>query len=429
MLQDNFNLSQSETLTDECVIAKKIYGRCKQQDCLKPVDCSRVHSAPCPNTELPPDIPDSIRIGSSIFTGISLTNVGTSTSPLITDLATGDIIEFDDNPSLNLTWNNCIIKSVNTENITFRNFRIIGSLEKYPDSMKTNALPLMNIDKCNNVVIDGVTLENCRTVTTQIGDCKKVKIINSSIKNSLRDGFRCVNCSDVIIMGNYLFNVADDCITVSSVNDVTNVPSNTIISNNIIRMSQGIKALGGKNITISNNQFKLCHNTAISVCRVLSGSEGLDIPMNVVITDNIIQDNIRFQQFSEGALIIDIIGTIKSTIDSKIIGLTQAPYNYTWVKNSEIQGAFENIIVKNNLITRTLPPVTKISEYGYGSIIIRDGKTPFNDLPITEDSFNTYFRAIFWYGCLFGNYVYKQPFNLFFKRQKTCKRRENKTGF
>lgn len=96
MLQDNFNLSQSETLTDECVIAKKIYGRCKQQDCLKPIDCSRVHSAPCPNTELPPDIPDSIRIGSSIFTGISLTNVGTSTSPLITDLATGDIIEFDD---------------------------------------------------------------------------------------------------------------------------------------------------------------------------------------------------------------------------------------------------------------------------------------------------------------------------------------------
>lgn len=37
MSQDNFNVVQSDTLYDECLIAKKIYGRCKQQDCLKPI--------------------------------------------------------------------------------------------------------------------------------------------------------------------------------------------------------------------------------------------------------------------------------------------------------------------------------------------------------------------------------------------------------
>jgi len=44
-MQDNFQVKNAEAqqvITDECVIAQKIYGKCRQQDCLKPVDANTI---------------------------------------------------------------------------------------------------------------------------------------------------------------------------------------------------------------------------------------------------------------------------------------------------------------------------------------------------------------------------------------------------
>ena len=104
MSQDNFNVLQAEALIDECLIAKKIYGRCKQQDCLRPVDCSHP-KVPFPDGVLPPEIPDFIKIDSSILgTGPSdstttLANSSTPTgnpTPLSGILTAGDTLAFDD---------------------------------------------------------------------------------------------------------------------------------------------------------------------------------------------------------------------------------------------------------------------------------------------------------------------------------------------
>lgn len=302
------------------------------------------------------------------------------------------IIRFDDNPNTSLNWGAVPFRSLDTVNITFKDFKIIGSLDKYPSSMQTNALPLLELNGCENILIDNLHLEGCRTITAQIGDCKNVKIINSTVKNALRDGFRCVNSSNVVVDNNYFHNVADDAITVSSVNSVVDhVNHNTIITNNIFILSQGIKALGGKNVVISDNIFKFCHNTSISVCYIETGIEGKTVPMNLTVNNNLIQDNLRFKQFGEGALIIDIIGTLKKKDEyGKIAGFTVAPYRHNWDKSPVYTPPFENVTVTNNKIVRTVPPTARISEYGYGQIIMRDGTTPYNDLEITEECFETY---------------------------------------
>jgi len=304
----------------------------------------------------------------------------------------GTIIHFDDNPVAALTWGAIPFRAISQSNIIFRDFKMVGSLDKYPTSMQTNALPLIEANGCEGILFDNVHLEGCRTVTTQIADCKNVTIINSSVKNAIRDGFRCVNCSNVKVTNNLFYNVADDSISVSSVDSVSgHVNLNTIITNNIFILSQGVKALGGKNVVISDNIFKLCHNTAISVCYIASGGEGKSIPMSLSINNNIIEDNIRFAQFGEGALIIDIIGTIKSAdANGKIPGFTIAPYTYNWQKSPTITPPFDNVSVTNNKIVRTRPITTKISDYGYGTIIIRDSTTPYNDLEIVEACFATY---------------------------------------
>lgn len=94
MSQDNFNVAdvkcKPRPLIDECMIAKKIYGRCKQQDCLKPVDYD--------TTPLPADY---IKISSSIYGGTStLANLKDEASPIIyptgsTSIAKGQVIAFD----------------------------------------------------------------------------------------------------------------------------------------------------------------------------------------------------------------------------------------------------------------------------------------------------------------------------------------------
>lgn len=78
MSQDNFNVLQPEALTDECLIAKKIYGRCKQQDCLKPTD-PYLPKPPCHDGMLPPETPDYINISSSFYGG-SATGTGLKNS-------------------------------------------------------------------------------------------------------------------------------------------------------------------------------------------------------------------------------------------------------------------------------------------------------------------------------------------------------------
>lgn len=88
MSQDNFNVLQPEALSDECLIAKKIYGRCKQQDCLRPVDYSHPIT-PCHDGLLPPDVSDFIKISSSLFGNPTDTNASstlanyTTSGPLI----------------------------------------------------------------------------------------------------------------------------------------------------------------------------------------------------------------------------------------------------------------------------------------------------------------------------------------------------------
>lgn len=66
MSQDNFNVLQVGELLDECLIAKKIYGRCKQQDCLKPIGYDVPPMPPFPIPPVPPLPPNSIPIPSTM---------------------------------------------------------------------------------------------------------------------------------------------------------------------------------------------------------------------------------------------------------------------------------------------------------------------------------------------------------------------------
>jgi hypothetical protein len=87
MSQDKFSVLDSDALINEGLLGKKIYGSCKQQDCLKPVDI---------NTPLQPA--NYLRIDSSVYGGTTnlQNNPSTATSPLLsTPILPGSMITFD----------------------------------------------------------------------------------------------------------------------------------------------------------------------------------------------------------------------------------------------------------------------------------------------------------------------------------------------
>lgn len=81
MSQDNFDVLDVQTLIDECLIAKKIYGRCKQQDCLRPNDAN----IPQPS--------DFIPISSSLYGGTTALNNAAVNAIFNAPILPGEIIE------------------------------------------------------------------------------------------------------------------------------------------------------------------------------------------------------------------------------------------------------------------------------------------------------------------------------------------------
>ena len=84
-MQENFEVKGmapcSSPISDECIIAHRVYGKCRQQDCLRPFD----------STVLTPP-PGAIEISSS-----RLGEVGSISGSVIVDgpIAPGEIITFN----------------------------------------------------------------------------------------------------------------------------------------------------------------------------------------------------------------------------------------------------------------------------------------------------------------------------------------------
>ena len=305
------------------------------------------------------------------------------------------IIKFDDKPSIAVNGN-YLFEANNCNHIEFRNLKIEGSLEDYPSS-ENGKIGVHSFDT-NTVIFNNVTFENMRHMCTAFANVKKVIFTNNRLINSIRDGIRVNNSYNVIISNNTFINVSDDAVAVHTLDRSTiQVGSGVIISNNIFEQSQGIKCTGSKTLNIVGNVFRRCIRHAIIV-RVPyeptlenpeGGIEG-DTNLNSVnISDNIINDTIG--GYGEN-VIIQVYGEPRNkNINDKIPGVNVAPYDYNYQNNIDDSnnglGGACSVSIVNNIITRTLPYVSKWSDWGYGKLLDRTNSTIWVDNEVNEDSF------------------------------------------
>ena len=133
---------------------------------------------------------------------------------------------------------------------------------------------------CENITFRNCSVINSMHAATQFFNIKKLRVQNNKIKDANRDGITVWrNSEDVIINGNYIDGVKDDCIALNSEAEASPIEdsaagysiSNALISGNIVGQDPdsvqggGIRVSGARWVDVTNNIVTKTFGTGILI--------------------------------------------------------------------------------------------------------------------------------------------------------------------
>lgn len=297
------------------------------------------------------------------------------------------IINFDDKSSV-LRDSNDLLTCSDTTDICFENFKIVGTaLTELTEVNQKQCLTGRNIDRLR---MQNVTIIGTRYMATAFRTVNNGIFTGNVLEYIARDGIRAVNSWNIVITGNTLKYVADDAIAVHSIDEETVPGSGVIISNNTLEGCQGIKVLGAKICTVSNNVFRRTLRIPIYIELPGTGTEGNSPQFAIDVSHNIITDTFRDRGNTQNIFITQGIGRFDdglSTMPSVTSDYT--PYTYLQGLDGTTMptiGQF-GIIISHNIISTTLGATAAYSDYGYGELFDRITTGFFSDPAVTAATF------------------------------------------
>lgn len=151
-----------------------------------------------------------------------------------------------------------------------------------------------------DITVQDVFIDGSPGMGIAIVNAANVKILNNTIKNTLRDGIYSHYSVNVLYSGNYLENIKDDALSMHDYGFNRDKPNiiamgypqagNSIIANNRIKNAmRGIGSIGLQTLTITGNVIEHVVNCGIEVCNTAEKFEGPDAQVrDVVISNNVI---------------------------------------------------------------------------------------------------------------------------------------------
>jgi polygalacturonase len=297
---------------------------------------------------------------------------------------------FHDDRSTQLRSGNDMLQCNDASNITFRDFRLEGTA--LTELTELNHKQTFSGSRIEGLRFINVTIKGTRFMATSFNRANNVLFSGNRIEDCIRDGLRCTNCSNVVITGNMIKNVADDAIATHALDSAELPSSGVVITNNVIESSQGIKVLGAKVLDISNNIIRRTTRGPIDIKLPDSGSEGNTPQFAINITNNIISDTFADRGINRVIQIQSAKGRDYGSLLTKP-GVSSPPYDFNYLNNidtgSPIYAGQYGINISNNQIIRTLPSGVNYSSWGYGLLFDRTTVGLFSDPFIGESTFNT----------------------------------------
>lgn len=259
------------------------------------------------------------------------------------------------------------------------------------------------------VMVERVRFSNICQMCLVLSGVQDVTVTECYFDRSQRDGAHLVNASRLKVTNNYFRQIGDDSIVFSRTADNV-LPSQAIITGNVIEDSQGIYGTGYDSLIVSHNIVRRPHIRGIEILRSASwGDNRGRIPrINYVITDNIVTDVFRRIRFGGAGNECAYIAVGDSSDPSYSGGLTLGKIgsltdgSYVWNSNGTGVNApapyFHkegnlvgnlNIVIANNICMRTLEPTANYTDYGYGPRYVQN-VGPYTGDVLEEDFYGTH---------------------------------------
>lgn len=292
------------------------------------------------------------------------------------------------------------VEKFSVEDITFEGDWAIG----------TNTLGSTNLVAINYV--DDLRIVNCEVKNSRsmgfiANYSKKILVDGCHVDKTNGDGIALWASSSITVTNCDIRNCGDDAISCHT-NDSDTAPlrGSIVITNNKVNTSQGIKALGAKNLVISNNSMSRIWSYAFYVGHDTFFNQGNTSNHSVRISSNVVNDVFKRphggnqeQQYvfisggnkNAGSYLaapgeaITSTGLVQSVYGT---GLGEFQNNNTDLTTVSSPGGY-NIIISDNIFARTLPAVAAYSELGFGTMFSDDQGTGEYDGPLLEANLNT----------------------------------------
>ena len=196
------------------------------------------------------------------------------------------ILSFDDT---GLNKNYAALDGSGIKNFTLRDLTLRGTAERQPNTgVGAHNLGLSN---CADILIENVKTSYARDMGLVLTNCQRVKAIGVSVAYTQADGMSFQDTSDLTVTDFDIVGANDDAISLHS-NDTVPSPvrSNVTIGPGTITESQGISALGPKQIVIHDVTMHRVVSYGINFSASNYFPQGHTAGVAVSIHDNIISD-------------------------------------------------------------------------------------------------------------------------------------------
>lgn len=273
--------------------------------------------------------------------------------------------------------------AIGIRDIAFLNLRIEGVFDETGEEGSGNGV--ITLVGAENVLIQGCVFHWIETFCLNCNQCDNFKVINNDFKYIARDMVAIWGTPNCIVANNSLVGGDDDCISLNqarfeSTNNV--MRDGLIVTGNYLRDTGSIKIQQAKNTIISNNIIKLCKGGRAIFVEGLSSAQGEIDARNgnvhtVIIESNIITDLLdRVLSYKDINLSINNRRCI--VIDSKNITTTELenPYDFHYSDSGELDTLDVNqnvhVFIKNNVVKKSINcNGIRYSDLGFGKMFSR----------------------------------------------------------
>lgn len=298
------------------------------------------------------------------------------------------IVFHDDDPALARVD---LAAGSNVNNVTIANLQIQGRDLTIPANLvQTNQSQTLTISGGDNIRLYNVTFKWLRYMATSCSDCTNVVVQGCHFDTILRDGCRFTNSWNVNVVGNTFMHVADDVVALHTLDNRVLPGMAYTVTGNTFEACQGLKILGAKLTIIANNVFRRMTRTAINLVQLDTNlTEGASHMFCIKVQNNLILDTLMDRGVNF-AILVSAAGRDPGGLASPDRpGLNSSVFPYSLTNNTDVAGSVNagmwGIVLEGNIVARTLPNVTKYSDWGFGQLFDQTG---WFDPAVTNATFN-----------------------------------------